>query len=382
MSSHGGVLAISALLILSHCKGLEEYHADDARVDAQTDTPATDEIDVPDEDLDPSWDMSELPPEDSPADTGFDLDAGDTLDTGADTALDPPFDTAADTSTDPGIDPIPDLPADLCFDPAYDPGIWGTPVCRTGTTISDTGSYVDTAVVPSPGTFLVMQLDIAIPDRSLMGIELSFSDLVISLTSPGGVEHVFWSNFLSDDTGSLFPDYAFPSTWLIPVWWCSSCGGTWTLSIDDTSMTMVTTTLTSWCLTPLDPTLHASAPIASRLNHVATDTGSITDCDLTEPMCPGRSRFETQVTDIIISTGTPVLEVTLSHPDWSQLRIVLTGADGTQETVWDRGTGSPPSTFPVYGMAGAWMTGRYQLLVEDHVSGSTGSLTRWAITAN
>jgi hypothetical protein len=145
---------------------------------------------------------------------------------------------------------------------------------------------------------------------------------------------------------------------------------------------MATTTISSWCLTPLDPALHASAPIGARLDHVATDTGAVPDCDMTTPDCPGDWWFETQVSDIIRSTGTPTLELTLSHADWSQLRIVVTGAGGTEDVVWNRGTGTPPSTFPISGMAGSWMTGRYQLLVEDHVEGVTGSVTRWAITAN
>jgi hypothetical protein len=33
-------------------------------------------------------------------------------------------------------------------------------------------------------------------------------------------------------------------------------------------------------------------------------------------------------------------------------------------------------------MAGAWMTGRYQLTITDLAAGTTGSVSRWCIEAN
>jgi hypothetical protein len=100
------------------------------------------------------------------------------------------------------------------------------------------------------------------------------------------------------------------------------------------------------------------------------------------PDCPGVGIFETQVTDIVKATGTPSLQLAISHGDWSQLRVVLTGADGSSNVLWNRGTGTPPSIHSLSGMTGAWMTGRYQLRVEDHVDGTSGSVTSWTVRAN
>jgi subtilisin-like proprotein convertase family protein len=258
------------------------------------------------------------------------------------------------------------------------------PICGSGTTISDRGRYTDSVTIPSLGTVRVMRLDIDIADRRIMGIEIPFDDLVVTLSSPGGVDRQLWTNFYSDDTGGFFPNYGFPSRWDIPVWWLTSVGGAWDLEIDDTALTLSSTTLTSWCLTPLDPSIHSSTVIGSRLVHVATDTGSVPDCDtsVSPPDCPGVGIFETQVDDIIQATGTPELQLSISTSRWSDLRVVLTGADGSQSVVHNRSSTSPGSVIPLPLMAGEWMTGRYQLRVEDHVDGTTASVTSWSIMAN
>jgi subtilisin-like proprotein convertase family protein len=115
-----------------------------------------------------------------------------------------------------------------------------------------------------------------------------------------------------------------------------------------------------------------------------TAVDTIPDCDTVSspPDCPGVGIFETQFDTIVRSLGTPRIRLALSHSSWSQLRIVLTGADGSESVLWNRSTGTPPSTFDITAMTGAWMTGRYQLRIEDHVDGTTGTLTGWTIMAN
>ena len=92
--------------------------------------------------------------------------------------------------------------------------------------------------------------------------------------------------------------------------------------------------------------------------------------------------FQLQVLDLIRAAGTPNLSVTTSHPAVSQLRIELIGADGSEYTLWDGGGGALPASFPLPRMAGAWMTGRYQLTITDLAAGTTGSVSRWCIEAN
>jgi subtilisin-like proprotein convertase family protein len=320
---------------------------------------------------------------DVPVDTGVEL--ADTLpETAADTVADTALDSVVDTAWDPPVDTLPDPDAEPVADTGTDPGTgWGVPVCTTGRSIVDRGSYSGSITLPSLGTFYVMELAIEIDDRRVVGVEIPFDDLVVSLASPGGTERVFWKNFTSDDTGLVFPNYAFPDTWTLPVWWGTSVGGSWTLEIDDTKISLSPTNLARWCLTPIDPAVHASHVYSTTLDACATDTGAIPDCDMTTPDCPGDVTFEMQVDDLVKQvTGSPTLELRISHSSPSDLRIVFTEANGRVETLWDRSSGSLPSTFTLAGMAGDWATGRYQLLVEDHVEGTRGSVTSWCVRFN
>jgi subtilisin-like proprotein convertase family protein len=326
-------------------------------------------------DVDPGWD----PPVDPATETADDP--------GSETADDP----VSEPADDPVEDPVTEVPADVGgdpdADPATDPGTgWGVAVCGSGTTIPDRGSYTDSVTIPALGRVLVMQLDIVIADRALFGIEIPFDDLQVALTSPySGMSRTFWKNFNSDDAGGMLPDYGFPVTWEIPVWWDTPVGGTWTLDIRDTELTLRTTTLTSWCLTPLDPSLHSSTPIHSTMRLCATDTGRIPDCDLTSSptVCPGEGVFEMQVTDIVHQdTGAPSLELAHTHPRSQELTVILVSANGYEHTLWDRATGSMPSSFSLTGMTGEWITGRYQLRVQDHEETRSGSVTSWCLAVN
>lgn len=368
------VLIAAFILVCAACAYVKEQSPDTGTTDVPTDTSPDTPLDtVPDTVGDTPEDSVEDVPVDTPLDT-----PDDTLLDTWDAPLDPDADPA-DAPLDPDTDPV--------LDPDADPGTgWGVAVCGTGTVIPDMRSYTDSVTIPALGRVLVMQLDIVIADRVILGIELPFDDLEVSLTSPySGVSRTFWKNFYSDDTGGLFPDYGFPVTWEIPVWWDTPVGGTWTLDIDDTELTLRTTTLTSWCLTPLDPALHSSAPIHSTLRACAADTGSIPDCDtsVSPPDCPGVGIFEMQIADIVHqNTGSPTLDLTISHSRTRELTVILVSANGYEHTLWDRSTGPMPSTFTLTGMATEWVTGRYQLRVEDHVDGTSGSVTSWCVNAN
>lgn len=361
------IAAFSALLFATGCAQIEEP---DFGPDTTTEP-------VPDTVIDTV--------EDLPVDTDPDVPVDTEPDIPVDTGIDTITDTGIDTITDTGVDTITDTGVDTITDTGTDPGAgWGVPVCGTGFTFVDTGAYTDWVTIADLGSVRVMQLDIVINDRVFFGIEIPFDDLTISLTGPTGTERVFWKEFYSDDTGALFPNYTFPSTWLIPAWWLTSVGGTWTLDLDDNEISGlggVSTTLASWCLTPIDPATHASTTIGANLNACASDTGSITDCD-PSGTCPGVSVYEMQIDDIIQATGTPTLSYSATHADPSQLTIEFTSANGYTQTLWSGGGGAPPSTFDLTGMVGEWMTGRYQLRIEDDTDGATGSVSSWCVNAN
>jgi subtilisin-like proprotein convertase family protein len=104
---------------------------------------------------------------------------------------------------------------------------------------------------------------------------------------------------------------------------------------------------------------------------------------MTTPDCPGDAYFEMQIPDIVHqATGSPTLDLTISHPRTRELTVYLTSANGYVHTLWDRSTGTMPSTFTLTGMATDWVTGRYQLHVQDHEETRTGSVTSWCINAN
>jgi subtilisin-like proprotein convertase family protein len=196
------------------------------------------------------------------------------------------------------------------------------------------------------------------------------------------VERRVWNRFQGEDVGGWLPDYTFTASWPMPTWWLTSVGGTWTLSVQDEEMHCLgpKPTNVSWCLTPLDPAIHASAPVDDPLSACASATGSIGDCDAES--CPVTTVFEMQVSDIVRASGTPTLALSMSHENPSDLEIAFTCANGFEQTLWDRGSGTIPGSFDLTGMTGEWMTGRYQLLVRDNVIGDGGSVSSWCVNAN
>ncbi len=274
-------------------------------------------------------------------------------------------------------------------------GAWGVPVCNSaGDTLPDPAPLLgrpttrsQTISLPALGDGRVVRLEISIASRRLSSlIPIPFDDLRASLRSPDGTTRMFWFHFQGDVSGTL-GDYRFFTPWNLPIWWDRPVGGTWTLTLQDDAnsggLTTIDTHLASWCLTPLDPAGHATTDTAAPLRACDTGSHSISDYDCESgSSCEHPVTFQLQVTDLVRASATPSLVLETTHPDVSQLRIVLIGADGSEATVWNRGAGPLPSELPLSLMGGAWMTGRYQLKVTDMVAGGTGSLTRWCIHAN
>jgi subtilisin-like proprotein convertase family protein len=241
--------------------------------------------------------------------------------------------------------------------------------------------------LPSLGSGRVVRLEITIPTRRFLMISMPFDDLRASLRSPDGTTRTFWFHFDGDTSGSL-GDYQFFTPWNLPIWWDRPVGGVWTLTLQDDvntgGFTSLDTVLSSWCLTPLDPGAYATTDTGAPLRACDSSSHSISDyaCDSDGANCEHPVTFQLQVTDLVRASATPSIVLETTHPDVSQLRVALIGADGSESTVWNRSAGPFPASIPLSLMAGGWMTGRYQVQVTDMVAGSTGSLTRWCIHAN
>lgn len=323
----------------------------------------------------------DLPPDDGGADVPPPPDDGSGEDAAPDDA--PVDDAAAD-----------DAPAD---DSGRDDagGAWGVPVCdTTAATLPDrplvggATSLTRSVTLPALGDGRVVRLEIAIPPRRISSvIPVPFDDLRASLRSPDGTTRTFWFHFQGDASGTL-GDYHFFTPWDLPVWWDRPVGGTWTLTLQDDVHTglltsAVDTQLTSWCLTPLDPAGHAAIDTGAALRACDSSSHAISDYDCSSgSSCEHPVTFQLQVTNLVRASATPAIVVETTHPDVSQLRIELIGADGSEAVVWNRGAGPLPASLPLSTMTGAWMTGRYQVKVTDLVEGTTGALTRWCIHAN
>lgn len=289
--------------------------------------------------------------------------------------------------------PVEDAPVeDVASDDAG--GVWGLPVCdTTGATLRDRGLFGGattvsrTITLPALGNGRVVRLEITIPTRRLLLIPMPFDDLRASLRSPDGTTRTFWFHFEGDTSGAL-GDYQFFTPWNLPIWWDRPVGGSWTLTLQDDAntggLTALDTVLRSWCLTPLDPAGHSSTDTAAPLRACDGSSHAISDyaCDSDGLNCEHPETLQLQVTELIRASATPSIVLESGHPDVSQLRVRLIGADGSESTVWNRGAGPLPSSIPLSLMSGAWMTGRYQLEVTDMAAGTTGSLTRWCIHAN
>lgn len=274
-------------------------------------------------------------------------------------------------------------------------GAWGVPVCdTTAATLPDrpliggATSISRSVTVPSLGDGRVVRLEIMIPPRHISSvIPVPFDDLRASLRSPDGTTRTFWLHFQGDVSGML-GEYHFFTPWDLPVWWDRPVGGTWTLTLQDDThtgvlMSAVDTQLTSWCLTPLDPARFATTDTGAAVRACDASSHAISDYDCSSGgSCEHPVTLEMQVTDLVRASGAPAVVIETTHPDVSQLRVDLIGADGSEAVVWNRGAGPLPASIPLSAMTGAWMTGRYQIRVTDMVEGTTGSLTRWCIHAN
>jgi subtilisin-like proprotein convertase family protein len=270
---------------------------------------------------------------------------------------------------------------------------WGEPVCdTTGGTLRDRAivgsatTLTRSLAVPDLGNGRVVRLDIEIPTRRFLGISIPFDDLQATLTSPTGEARKFWYHFEGDSSGGLFPVYDFDTPWTLPVWWDAEVGGTWTLMLRDDEFTGAGTTLSSWCLTPLDPALHASTDPGAHLGACDGEAHDITDyCEGDEPdPCTDHPvQFEMAVGDLVRAAGAARLVAEISHSDVSDLVISVVAANGTEITVWDRDPASAwTSTIALPTLDGVWLTGRWAIRIVDEVQYDTGTLNRWCIEAN
>jgi subtilisin-like proprotein convertase family protein len=328
---------------------------------------------APDADADAPDDSDDVPP---PDDGGPDVPPAD----------DGGVEDVAEEDAGPDDTPVDDGGAD-----DYGSGPWGGAVCNsTGGTLADRPMLIggptrlsQTVTLPAVGVGRAVRLEITITGRRVFVAALPFDDIQATLTSPGGVARNFWHHF-EGDPPDLLGLYRFYTPWILPVWWDTSLGGSWTLTLQDDEYTGQGTQLVSWCVTPLDPATHAATDTGAALRACDTSSHSISDylCDSSGANCEHPVTLQLQVLDLVRAAGAPNLSLTTSHPDASQLRIELIGADGSESTVWNRGSGALPASFPLSGMTGDWMTGRYQLTITDLTAGTTGSLSRWCIEAN
>jgi subtilisin-like proprotein convertase family protein len=336
-------------------------------------------------------------PEDLPPADGDDLSEEDAVtdpagdpDDGMDPVLDPSEDPTLD---DPPEDAIADLDAieDMAPDPDVDPDFpWGTDQCGSAASVPDCTilcltptTYTDSVTFPSLGDGKVMQLDIQLNTRFILGFQLPFDDLEVSLTSPGGRKITFWNRFQGGNSwGSSF---SFVSSWQMPYWWDENFAGTWTLEFRDHMRSGSPTNMLSWCLTPLDPADHATVDTGAHVSVCSTASHEITDyCDgdAPDPCTTHPVVIELQATDLVIAGSAPTLTTTISHPATSELEIVVRPPYGPDITVWNESSGTLPSSFSLTTHAGKWMTGRWALTITDHRQGNTGNVSGFCIEAN
>jgi subtilisin-like proprotein convertase family protein len=373
----------------------DEGVADEAREDARPDEGVADEAR---EDARPDEGVADEARDEAPIDEGVADEAP--VDEGV--ADEAPVDegVADEGPVDEGVAdeaPIDEGVADEAGPEDTSTVTWGVPVCDPeGGTLRDRGlvggptTLVRTVSVPALGNGRVIRLDVNIDDRAILGIELPFDDLRVTLTSPAGAARTFWYHFYSDDTGGIFPDYEFPTPWFIPVWWDEPVGGTWTLTMQDDVVTNpfggVPTELVSWCVTALDPAGHAAIDPGVPMSVCDTGSHDITDyCedDPPDPCTDHPVQFEFMAPEFVRAGGGARLVIDLSHPDVSQLEIVVLAANGSEIGVWDRGPAAAwTPNVPLPTLSGVWMTGRWAIRITDMVEGGTGTLNGWCIEAN
>ena len=301
---------------------------------------------------------------------------------------DPPLDPPPeDEISDPDVEPDPDIPEEIA-------GV-GIPYCGTAGVVPDCrllscGAAHWSAAVNVPAVYngRVMKLEIQVSPRWVFIEKLPFNDLQASLTSPSGAKKTFWNRFYGND--SWESDFIFVQAWLMPSWWDTPFGGSWTLEFKDyeiSGLPPIDTQVTSWCLTPMDNAAYASVDPGASLSRCYTSAHGITDyCDGDDPPddpCDTHPiQMELQITELVKAAAAPRLTLELTHPDLSELRIVLKGPEGVDVTVWNRASGSLPAFFPLDSLLGTWMAGRWALEITDYTEGNVGTVNRWCVEAN
>jgi subtilisin-like proprotein convertase family protein len=90
--------------------------------------------------------------------------------------------------------------------------------------------------------------------------------------------------------------------------------------------------------------------------------------------------FETKINDIVLASGPPTLNLTLSHGNPADLSITLTAPNGTVISVKSQGTATIPASTSLTTLSGIWLTGMFKLSVTDWAAGSTGTLSAWSVS--
>ena len=275
------------------------------------------------------------------------------------------------------MEPEPDLP-------------WGETFCGRSASAPDCGvfcispaTYTDSVTLPSLGPGKVVELTINIRPRYILGMIQPFDDLEVSLSSPSGSRRIFWKRFYGGN--SWDSSYSFTSSWRIPAFWDQNFSGTWSLRVEDYMWTGAATTIDSWCLRPLDPSMFSTTDTGAHISACWSGSHAITDyCDgdPPDPCTTHPISAEMNVADIVVAGVAPILTANITHPDPSELEIVLTSSGGRSVTVWNRASGPLPSFFTVSSLVGEWMTGRWSLTIEDNREGNVGRLDGWCIEVN
>ena len=219
----------------------------------------------------------------------------------------------------------------------------------TGGVLSDRGiiggatRLTRTVTVPALGNGRAVRLEITINSRRLGGlIPIPFDDIQATLQSPSGTNRKFWYHF-DGDTSGMLGDYNFFTPWVLPIWWDSPVGGTWTLTLQDdvfTSFGGANSTLVSWCVVPLDPASYASTDTGARLASCDTASRTIEDyeCASDGTNCEHPLMVQMQVTNLVRATGAPVARIEPLTAT-SATSAFADAADGTETTLWNRGPG-------------------------------------------
>jgi len=332
---------------------------------------------------------------------GINNDGGDkdgsAGDGGGDTDSDSDSDNDSDSDSDAGgqEDASSDASDDAGGDTDSDvDGDWDDNFCGTPAVLEDTGllgptvNWTDSVQLPALGNLRIMQLEIELPDRECnLGGSQPFDDLTLTATSPSGTLHVFWARMRGTKQGN---DYAFPTIWHFPQFWDETTGGEWTLKVTDhmgQCLAKVDNNIAKWCFKPLDPDGFSGVD-PSAASETCNNTQQ-TLKDLEEAIDPQDNDVDypvystIQVLEFVKAGSAPEITLDIDHNSAQDVEIKLITSDGRSLTVKDDGSGSIPSTYTVSGMAGAWITGHWQLRVVDLEDNDVeGTLNSWCVRAN